>query len=330
MSENLEDLRNLSTSKFLVQYEIRHCLESVSGVDIQEAAGASDQTGRSECSKLVRPFDVDIAPGQVRMLTGTERLTYALVARRWGPCSWLVIPFSDYSHPATETELKIPEDGGIGLRVAQLWNARSLNETTLAKSWVACSLSDARLQDILSAWEWTVGISDLTEEQRGRTGLPIKRRDDVRIVYQQSELLNFSKLDEFDFARETWFSEVRSQVKSWRRVPFRRSRVFESSLAFAAAPIAEPVAANCLLEGFSGKVHVRYTPDDRMLRLQVFDKNGHRCSDLDGWAVFAGCEDSHGEIHEGRFACVVSESFDGAVALADFKGNLRPLVSTDE
>lgn len=123
----LMNVRKRSVNGFLVQQTLRKKLSEVdAGMETPDSTPEADAAARDECARHVQPFDADIEVGQVRMLTGTERPTYALVAREWDENSWLVIPFSDYSNPATETELKLRLNGGVGLRVAQLWNARSL------------------------------------------------------------------------------------------------------------------------------------------------------------------------------------------------------------
>lgn len=317
-----------ATKRFLVQYAIRKRLESANGCP-DEDASKTESSNREECANLVHPYDTEIAAGQIRMLNGTERPTYSLVARSWGANSWLVIPFSDFSDPAFETELKLRRDGGVGLRVAQLWNARSLARTTLARSWIAGKLDDSELQDVLSAWKWSVGSGELTRDQLGRTGAPILRRDDSRIAYQDSELRNFAALDAQDIQRMNWLEEVLPQISSWQSTPFRRSATFERVQVLAAAPVLEPVSADCRIDGFAGKVHVRYMPEDRTLRLQVFDERGMRANDLDDWFVVTKAEEPLGVISEGRFVHAFAEAFDGAVALVDGEKRLYPLVSTD-
>ena len=280
----------------------------------------------------MRPFDSEIAPGQVRMLSGTERLTYALVARRWDDKSWLAIPFSDFAEPATEAELKVRIDGGIGLRVLQLWNARSLLHETLAKSWLVCTLPDAELEDAVSAWEWSVGVGRLTEDQLVRTGLPIMRRNDQRIEYENNEVANFAKIDAEDLAaaeRLVWQEKVRDALEGRHRRSFAEARVFEADHALAAAEIAQPVAGNCRVQKFNGVVHVRYVSADRHLHIRVFGVDGNRSDALDGWGVFDGDARLLGMISGADFSYAFKSAFDGVLTIADDEGNVFPLISDE-
>ena len=116
-SKELMNIRQKAVEKFLLQQTIMTRLSEVnSGVDVPSTTPEGDKLAREECTRLIRPYDSEIAAGQVRMLSGTERPTYALVARRWDEKSWLILPFSDYSEPATETEMKVTSDGVWGIK----------------------------------------------------------------------------------------------------------------------------------------------------------------------------------------------------------------------
>ena len=321
--------RKRNTERFLVQYEMRRRLENCVGDDEDVESSADDEAARDECARHIHPFDTEISIGDIRVMKDAERITYVLVADRWAQSSWLVIPFSNYSHPAFETELRMKADGGLYLRVAQLWNARSMTSRTLQKSWVACQLDAEQLADVQSAWKWTVGVAELNDDQLERTGLAIRRRDDVRIAYQDRELENFAKIDAEDMRREEWLANVHAGVRSWLREPFRKSSVFTRDYALAAAPMQKPVVADCKVDGFGGVVNVDYDPADCTIRLQVFGVDGNRSRDLDGWSVFASADEAIGEIVGGRFKCALPEGFEGSVALADLEGKVHPLVSRD-
>ena len=131
----LTEIRKIATRDFLLAYELRKKMAQIDVDDfVVDSTPEEDAAAREACARLVRPFDGDVAAGQVRVLSGVSDLTYALIARQWDEVSWLVIPFSSFSAPATDTELRMKIDGGLGLRVVQLWNARSLLTQTVAKS----------------------------------------------------------------------------------------------------------------------------------------------------------------------------------------------------
>ena len=68
---------------------------------------------------------------------------------------------------------------------------------TTISMWTA-TLQAAELDDAITAWKWSVGEGELSEDQILRTGIPIMRRDDPRVEYEDSELANFAKLDSRD------------------------------------------------------------------------------------------------------------------------------------
>ena len=330
----LNDVRQKSIHGFFTQYAIRRKLmKTTFDETVTSTTPEENDAARKECARHVRPFDQEIATGQIRMLSGMERPTYVLVARRWDERSWLVIPFSDYSNPATEMELKARIDGGVGLRVLQLWNARSLFEESLSKSWIVHAFSDVELEDAVSAWKWSVGVGELTENQIARTGLPIMRRDDPRVEYENYELANFAELDAEDMAlanRLSWLAQVGEALKGQSLVPFRESSVFESDYAFAAENSKAPVSANCRVDGLGGVVLVRYVPADTHLMLRVFGLDGNRSQALDGWGVFGKDAKLLGMVEGATFACEVPDGFDGVLTLVDEDGGVHPLRGGDE
>ena len=325
----ITEVRKRSTGDFLVAYDLRQQLARVKTDDMQVASSPEDAAAaREECAKLVRPFDGDVAVGQVRALSGVREITYALVARKWDDRSWLVIPFSSFSMPATDTELKMKVDGGLGLRVVQLWNARSLLTETVAKSWLVHMLSDEDVADVVSAWQWSVGVGELSEDQLARTGMPVVRRDDPRMAYEDAALENFAELDAADLAateRLSWLASVRETMVQKVREPFRPSSVFERDYALAAADAEKAVSAECRVPGFNGTVNVRYNSATRKLNLRVFGANGDYSADLDGWSVFGSGGEPLGVVKNTAFAYEFHERFDGVLALVDDDGNVFPL-----
>ena len=325
----LTKVRKAATQDFLVAYELRKKLARIDDDGIVvDSTPEQDAAAREECARLVRPFDGDISAGQVRALSGVKEITYALVARQWDEQSWLVIPFSTFSMPATDTELRLKVDGGLGLRVVQLWNARSLLTETIAKSWLVHTLSDNDVADVCSAWQWSVGVGELTDDQLSRTGMPIMRRDDPRIAYEDAALANFAGLDAADFAdteRKAWLFSVQKAIGNVVRSPFRSSPVFEGDYALAAANAEESVSAECRVDGFDGAVYIRYLPSTRDLLMRVLGADGNRSVALDGWSVLGSGAEPLGVVEGASFKCAFSERFDGVLALADGEGHVFSL-----
>ena len=154
------------------------------------------------------------------------------------------------------------------------------------------TLSEEDLADALTAWQWTVGVGELTEDQLARTGMPITNRKDSRIEYQDISLANFAKLDAEDLALSESLSllgliaAVREAIAGKRQSAFVKAPIFEQDYALAAAGTSKPVTANCKVSGLDGTVHLRYDPKKNELRLRVFGPDGNRSHALDGWTVF--------------------------------------------
>lgn len=328
-SRELIKLRREATQKFLLAYKVRKQLGEVASDDnVTTMKSDNDFDMREKCAHLVRSFDRDIDAGQVRVLSGVESIAYVLVTRKWDEVSWLVIPFSMYSSPATDTELQIKVTGGMGLCVLQLWNARSLLTQTLEKSWLVHTLSEEDLADALAAWQWTVGVGALTDDQLARTGMPITNRNDSRIEYQDISLANFAKLDAVDLARSELIAAVRESIAGKRQSAFVRTPIFEQEdYSLAAAGTIKPVTANCKVNGLDGSVHLRYDPKKNELRLRVFGPDGNRSIALDGWTVFGKNAAYLGNIVGADFIHKFDGRFDGILNLVDENGAVNPLVS---
>lgn len=341
MKRRAHDARAAETAAFLASLEIRRRMCETEDEEIfVESTAEGDAAAREECRKHCRPYDTDLAAGQVRMLSQTKDPTYGLVARRWDERSWLLLPFSGFSHSATDLEIRTRTDGGMGLRVLQLWNARSVSDSLLSESWLVGTFSAEDLEDAVSAWRSSIGLAEFTDDQVARTGLPILRRDDPRLGYEEACLENFARLDALDLALEQAAEEEQVRLETriatarellaQRGRPFFRSPCFGRGLALAAAPAEEAVAANCPVEGFDGVVHVRYLPARRQLRLRVFDGSGNRSAGLDGWTVLGSGATVLGQVRDGTFTTTFESGFDGVVALMDDAGRACVLAGTGE
>lgn len=144
------------------------------------------------------PYDTELAPGQIRVLPNMQRITYVALIKRWEEDSFLVMPFSNFSVPATEYEFLTEYNGGVWQRVLQVWNARTLQDETLQKSWVSDTLPAQDLEDAWHLWEKSLGGKEVEDRLLLKTCLPIYHLEDPRLDYKRKELENFARIDRED------------------------------------------------------------------------------------------------------------------------------------
>ena len=199
--------RKENTMLFLNELILRKQLEKLDSEAEDCTAGENGGSQRQSASELVSQFDWQIKDGEIRLLAGTETLTYGAVF----PWDWnhvLLIPFSHHSHPATDEEMYASdgESRGMFQQVYQIWNARTVNRTVLAKSWVHGTIPEqdkAALNQMLRhCW---MG-EQLSSDTADRTGIPLLQGKDIRKKYMERELANFAVLDAED-AEAEWAAE---------------------------------------------------------------------------------------------------------------------------
>ena len=185
------EARKELTRRFMQSYLLDCRMREASADDGIEDTGTLETTVSPTPSD---PFDGELAQGQIRVLSQLD-VVYVVLLRRWTDSSFLVMPFSKYSFPATDEEYLTRQDGGMYLRVLQGWNARTLQDETLRQSWVAGELNRDDLSAAMALWNHVLGDAELAEDQLARTGVPIYRADDPRLSYKQEALDLFRKLE---------------------------------------------------------------------------------------------------------------------------------------
>ena len=276
--EKLIDVRRKASLDFMRSYQIRrHLMTADVGNEV-----TSDASGDVVNPHPYHPFPI---AGQVRLLSQTEELTYVLLLRRWSEDSFLVVPFSAYSEPATDMELKLRTQGGLGLRVLQVWNARSLQIATLQNTWLVANLPQEDIEDAKAMWRYSIGGESPSEDVLSRTGLPIRRRDDPRIKYQDEVAANFAKLDAADLETACAESPVSDANKGIMEFPSDGFSSEEESHALAAAGVALPEMATLEVEGLEGKILLKNDKRFRRLVLRAYDQNDESNASVNGWSV---------------------------------------------
>ncbi len=195
--------RKRLTKSFFVAWLLDRKLAKVA---TDEQDGPNDAVPAGAALAEPRDFSSEApAPGQIRVLSQTETLTYAAVLARWDEWSFLIAPFSRFEDPATDEELKTAFQGGLRMDVLQIWNARTAMSATLQKSWLVGTLPEQDLDDAFLLWKWSIGdVAELPERISERTGVPIYRTDDPRLEYRREALENFAAFDAEDDANAKW------------------------------------------------------------------------------------------------------------------------------
>ena len=177
---------------------------------------------KNEIAKLVRPFDPVPRAGDIRLLSQPEQLTYvALLDWDWNHS--LVIPLSHYEEPATDKEMRAEnaKEKGLFQQVYQCWNARTLNNILLSKSWLVGKLSEAEIVRLKKMMRYSILGDELTDDIKNLTGMPIYHDKDKRLIYMNEEKELFDSMDAEDMVFENWFSEVEEKTLNENNQPIR-------------------------------------------------------------------------------------------------------------
>lgn len=310
---DLLEQRVCFSESFIASFLIREKLASIRVPD--EACDTSEDI----CLRPMNVFNPFPWEGQIRLLSQTDSITYVLLARKWGDGAFLVIPFSQYADPATDMELKVRHDAGAYLQVLQIWNARTLQTETLRRSWLIGKMNPDDLKEALQLWEYSVGGQKPEASVIARTGVPISRREDPRILYQDQVLQNFAQLDAADLQLASSGKAVEGVALKpiWRETP---------ALAAGDKLCSTVRRSICRVKGFAGEVEIVYSKTRRRLSLEVFDASGAVSSALDGWRFLYHDGTDFGVITKGHVAADHVLECDGACCLLDTEGAICVLM----
>jgi hypothetical protein len=327
MNNNFDimEFRKSATEAFLHSMKIRKMLS------LKEEEDDCSISGNVRLSRR-RPFHPFLGEGQIRLLSQPDELVYVLLMKKWDDRSYLVVPFSSYSNPATDLELKVDQKLGGYLEVLQLWNVRTLQNETLRKTWLIGMLDDADISAAKSLWNYSIGGETPADDVLAKTGVPIFKSDDLRLKYQDEVLSACAELDaqdleisEKDEVDDLCFDWIAPEVFSKR---FALDR--DAEIRLAAAELTKPISVIARIDSFSGKLLIEYSPYDNILSIRVFNEDGEKCDDLDSWAVLGGNAEILGYITGGSLQVKKDASFDGRLTLLDTSSGIHNLVVTED
>ena len=328
MKNNLDitESRKSATEAFLRSMKIREML-SLKEIDEEDCS-----TSENVMLSRRRPYHPFLGEGQIRLLSQPDELVYVLLMKKWDNRSYLVVPFSSYSDPATDLELKVDQKLGGYLEVLQLWNVRTLQNETLRKTWLIGMLDDADISAAKSLWKYSIGGETPADDVLAKTGVPIFKSDDLRLKYQDDVLSAFAKLDAQDL--ETAEKEEANDSSFDWMVPkvFSKHFAFErdAEICLAAAEVSKPISVSARIDIFKGELLIEYTPSDNHLSIRVFNEDGEKCDDLDSWAVLGGNAEILGYITGGSLQVKLDCAFDGRLSLLDTVSGIHNLAETED
>lgn len=185
----LSDTQCERLSAWLNEWEAELQLRKIAGTSFLE---------QSRDAITGRPLDGPVCVGEIRLLAPHllppgQRPVHVLVASNWDNDWKLVIPFSQFTLPATTGELLTGRDE-TPWKVLQVWNSRTVPNEVIAESWIAANASESLLDEAWVVFRHLMVGTELPDAFASRIGPPILRPTDPRIEYQDIECVMLSGL----------------------------------------------------------------------------------------------------------------------------------------
>ena len=131
-------------------------------------------------------FDVPVKARELRIFADCDRPLAGLLYKQVDD-SWIVVPVSEFSVPATEQEIL------IGKRVYQLWNSFTAPSVFVERSWVVDDIPTSDMQDLNVALLHVMVGDPISEDLVNCTGLPIASLEDPRLEYERKFVANVAE-----------------------------------------------------------------------------------------------------------------------------------------
>ena len=320
--------RKNSVSSFLKEYLTVRSLANATSEMEPDMSLACEY----EIKSKVQSFDEDVQEGQIRLLSQTEEITYIAILKQWANHLFVVAPFSHFNAPATDDELKMTLDGGLFLRTLQIWNIRTLHVETLKKSWLVGKMSQKDMTDAWQLWRYSMGrTDDISDDIILRTGLPIYKKEDPRLEYEDHCLANFAKLDSEDLKTSgIVFDEESSPFEAIFTINMV-SLFKPAKYALAAADEKENPYGEYTVDGKNVSIIIQYDLDEQKLRVDVYGNDGDYTTELDGWCFVDSFNEEIAQIKDGRIRVDIAKGeWNGELALMDSEGNLHKLNQVED
>ena len=155
---------------------------------------------------------------------------FVAVLRHWEDDYWLFAPYSPYSHPATDKEMKTDSEE-TRLQVLSLWNCHTTSEENLKKSWFIGKLSEPDRKDAINIFWYSLGMKELTKELEKKVGPKLFHPSDPRRNYIDEELSKTSVITEKSLPAE----ETETSAEDPCIIIFPNPLIFLQTAALAAS-----------------------------------------------------------------------------------------------
>lgn len=279
------------------------------------------------------PYDDGIAPGQIRILSkrftaDPDVVPHVLVLEEWSDGLWLIAPFSPYATPATPAEMAT----GIelaGLCVIQAWNARSVHDVLLRKSFLFGTLPAQVLDEARDLFRNALSGKELPEGFAARRGPCILCEADPRRAYLSECMARLAPLSTAVKATERLLAEREAQDLNavartalgpdqvWRpgvcRPVFARKE-YEYTLAAG----SKPATVDTYAVG-DAELVLSFYPDADEVQMSFYDAEGEPDTSFDGYGVLAGGVEFAGSFRDATL-CLHAGDVRDAFALVDRDG----------
>ena len=286
-------------------------------------AVACARQDNARLSRASGGYDKDIAPGQIRILSkrftaDPDVIPYVAVLEKWHEGMWLVAPFSQYSYPATPGEMTT----GIrhlGLRVVQAWNARTMQETLLAKSYLFGELPDSVRKDGLSLFRHEMSGVALPADFHALRGGAIIMECDPRREYLAETIARLQPLSTAVKATERIHAEMErlSQEAGSRFAGKIGKTKFTEAQPRLAAGTRRPCTESYDVGGIA--LDLEFSPEADEVVMTFYGDDDEKYLGNDGYGVFGANNEFLG-VFVNASICVPAESVGESCMLVDPNG----------
>lgn len=157
-------------------------------------------------------FDLSVVAGEIRLFADVGRILVGLLYREWGEKSWIIVPVSPFTVPATEQEIL------IGKRVYQMWNTFTASTDFVERSWRVDTLSPFDLKDLEMALLHVMVGDSLRDDLEVCMGSKIISTNDVRLDYEREFVMQANVENQFVKGKSVYplfpIEFLRSRMKS--------------------------------------------------------------------------------------------------------------------